>query len=75
MPDNGACDWGLPDADVCTYCQQYYDPRNAYGGDSNDESKCVWVPDKGKCYPKRYTIENLKLCFDEDCTGTLLCSI
>ena len=52
----------------CSECNKYYDPREEYG--NNDGGKCVWVPTKSNCHPKKYVINNLKLDFDEDCTGS-----
>ena len=31
-------------------CTKYYDPTSGFG--NNDKGKCVWVPDKMKCYAK-----------------------
>ena len=68
VPNQGACDWGLPNAYSCAYCQNYFDPRDPYG--DNDDGKCVWVPSKGKCFPKKWATEELKLPFKEECSGS-----
>ena len=51
----------------CSDCNNYYDPRDEYG--NNDGGKCVWVPTKRNCHPKKYVISTLLLDFEEDCTG------
>ena len=66
VPNGGECDWGLPNADKCSYCKNYFDPRQDYG--NTDDGKCVWVPGEGKCYPKKWASDN-QMSYDEDCTG------
>ena len=66
VPNGKACDWGLLDADSCTYCQQYYDPRSSYG--NNENGKCVWVPTQKKCFPKSWAVNKL-MPFDDKCNG------
>ena len=69
MPNGGACDWGLPNAKLCLDCKSYYDPRNAFT--NNNDAKCVWVPSRGKCFAKKWVIDNLGLPYEEDCTGDM----
>ena len=65
VPNNGACDWGLKQANItasCDSCAQYYDPRPERG--NNKDGFCVYVPEKEYCYPakfarqKNYTIDD-----------------
>ena len=65
MPNGGECDWGLPNADKCSYCKNYFDPRPEYG--NTDDGKCVWSPDNGKCHPKRYATDNINVTINERC--------
>ena len=49
VPNGKSCDSGLAAA-TCIECTKYYDPTSGFG--NNDKGKCVWVPDKMKCYAK-----------------------
>ena len=69
VPNSGACDWGLPNADSCAYCQEYYDPRDDYG--NNEDGKCVWVPNEGKCFPKKHSLDK-GWTIDEECAGNFM---
>ena len=68
MPNDGACDWGLPDANSCSYCKQYYDPRKPELYGIADNGNCVWVPSKSKCFPKIWA-KDKGLTIDEECSG------
>ena len=49
VPNEQSCHLGLSNP-ACEDCKQYYDATYGYG--NNDAGKCVWVPDKRKCYAK-----------------------
>ena len=72
VDSDGRCDHGLPEANSCSYCQNYYDARIYYG--NTDNGKCVWVPwgngtwGNGTCYPKKWA-KDKRLSFDEECLG------
>ena len=68
VPNNGACDWGLPEAKSCSYCKKYYDPRYPEKYGNTDNGKCVWVPNESKCFPKKW-VKDKQFLFDEECSG------
>ena len=49
VPSGKSCHLGLSNP-TCVDCKKYYDPTQDYG--NNDAGKCVWVPDKRRCYAK-----------------------
>ena len=70
VPNEGACDWGLkrflsPVSPICEICKLYHDGRTDSVFSMQD---CVWVREKGKCYPKNYAV-NKNLDYDETCEG------
>ena len=49
VPNDGACDWGLNNANIiasCEVCAKYYDPRTNF-----QNQPCVYVPHKSRCWP------------------------
>jgi len=65
VPDQGACDGGLPGAE-CGDCTIHYDDRDQYG--NNEMGKCIWVPSEQQCYPKGHAASQ-GWDVDEYCTG------
>ena len=66
VPNKGACDWGLKQADItatCTICAQYFDGRSQ---EPWKDEPCVFVPNKGRCFPKQWALKNN---FEHDSCG------
>ena len=60
VPNNGACDWGLKQANItasCDSCAQYYDPRPERG--NNKDGFCVYVPEKEYCIPQNSRVKKI----------------